>query len=122
MRISLVRRDIHTHERKKYSNKDNVRLKIILFLYSQGKSNAYAMMKDSKSHIAGQKWVEFSNRLDELIEWNLIGKRQSEDAANVTVYFLTTRGREIAELIISLEEKFPELWNLESFKDVKRID
>lgn len=119
----LVRKDIHlTHERKKYSNKDNVRLKIILFLYSQGKSNAYAMTKDSKSNITGQKWLEFSNRLHELVEWNLVEKKQSEDAANVKVYSLTTRGREIAELILSLEEKFPELWKLESFKDVRRID
>ena len=119
----MVRKDIHlTHERKKYSNKDNVRLKIILFLYSQGKSNAYAMIKDSKSGITGQKWVDFTNRLDELVEWNLVEKKQSEDAANVKVYFLTTRGREIAELIINLEEKFPELWKFESFKDVKQID
>ena len=111
-----------TNQGKKYTNKDNVKLKIVMWFYSQGKSNQNSMMKDSKSGIRGQKWVEMSNRLQELIDLGLIEKKQSEDVANVMMYSLTTRGQEFAKQIIDLEEQIPELWKLESFKDVKRVD
>ena len=111
-----------TNQGKRYTNKDNVKLKIIMWFFSQGKSNQNSMMKDSKSGIRGQKWVEMSNRLQELIDSGLIEKKQSEDVANVMMYSLTTRGKEFAQQIVDLEDTMPELWKLESFKDVKRID
>lgn len=93
-----------------------------MWLFSQGRSNQYSMMKDSKSAISGQKWTELANRLDELIEWGIIEKKQSEDAANVKVFFLTKRGQEFASAIIGWKDKFPELLNFESFVGVKQVD
>lgn len=109
---------------KRYSNKDNVRLKIIMWLFSQGKPlNQYSMMKDSKSGITGQKWPELANRLQELIDVKLVDKKESTDVVGVIMYSLTTRGREFVNEIIQLEEKLPELWeSFESFKNVKRVD
>ena len=72
--------------------------------------------------ISGQKWTELSNRLQELIELELVEKKPSEDVANVMMYSLTTRGQEFAKQIIDLEEQIPELWKLESFRDVKLVD
>jgi len=111
-----------TNQGKKYSNKDNVKLKIIMWIYSQGKSNQNSMVKDSKSNISGQKWNELSNRLQELIDSGLIKKNPSEDVANVMMYSLTLRGQEFAQQILDLKQKMPELWNFESFKNIKRID
>ena len=111
-----------TNQGKRYTNKDNVKLKIVMWFFSQGKSNQNSIMKDSKSGISGQKWTELSNRLQELIDSGLIEKKQSEDVANVMMYSLTLRGQEFAQQIVDLEDKMPELWKLESFKNVKRID
>jgi len=109
-----------TNAGKRYSNKDNVKFKIIMWLFSQGKSKQYSMMKDSKSGITGQKWQELANRLQELIDSKLIEKKESEDVVGIMMYYLTDRGREFASEIIQLEEKMPELWeHFESFKNVK---
>ena len=77
-------------------------------------------MKDSKSGIKGQKWVELNNRLSELIEWGLLASNKSEHVEN-DIFFLTERGREIAKEIVEWEKKFPELWNFQSFSGVKLI-
>ncbi len=111
-----------SHGGPTYLNKDNVRLKVIMWLYSQGKSNQYKMMKDSKSGIRGQKWVTLANVLDELNNWKWIEKKQSEDAANVKVFSLTEKGTNIAKAITELETNSPELWKLDSFFEVKRIE
>ena len=121
IRLRLIKIPKPTNVGKKYSNKDNVKLKIIMWLLSQGKSKQYSMMKDSKSGITGQKWTELSNRLQELVDSRLVEKKPSEDVANVIMYSLTSRGSEFALQIIELEENIPELWNFESFKDVTRV-
>lgn len=92
-----------------------------MWLFSQGKSKQYSMMKDSKSGITGQKWTELANRLQELVDLGLVERKPSEDVANVMMYSLTERGRGFASQIMELEEKMPELWNFESFKDVTRV-
>ena len=80
------------------------------------------MMKDSKSRIRGQKWVTFANILDELCEWNWIEKKQSEDAENVKVYSLVEKGSKIAKLLTELESSHTELWKLDSFFEVTRVN
>ena len=112
-----------TNKGKKYSNKDNVKLKIIMWILSKGKVNQNSMMGTSKSGITGQKWNELMNRLQELIDVGLIQKKQSEDsAANIMMYSLTIRGQEFAKQVIDLEETMPEFWKFESFKDVRLRD
>ena len=107
---------------KKYTQRDNTRFKIILWGYSHSSGFLQnSIFKDSKSGVSGQKWIELSNRLDELIEWGLLVKKKS-DVVNRDVYSLTERGNKIANEIIEWENKFPELWNFESFRGVKRID
>jgi len=87
-----------------------------------GKSNQYKMMKDSKSRIRGQKWVTLANILEELCEWGWIEKKQSEDAENVKVYSLLEKGLKIAKLFTELETTHPELWKLDSFFEVTRVN
>jgi len=107
---------------KKYTNRDNTRFKIILWGYSHRSGFIKnSIFKDSKSGISAQKWVELNNRLNELIEWGLLIKKKSDIVTN-DIYSLTERGQELANEIIEWENKFPELWNFESFRDVKRID
>lgn len=114
----------HKKNKSKKSNtqKDNIRFKIILWGF-QNKTGFIknSIMKDSKSGIKGQKWVELNNRLSELIEWGLLASNKSEHVEN-DIFFLTERGREIAKEIVEWEKKFPELWNFQSFSGVKLID
>ena len=113
----------HKKNKSKRSNtqKDNIRFKIILWGF-QNKTGFIknSIMKDSKSGIKGQKWVELNNRLSELIEWGLLASNKSEYVEN-DIFFLTERGREIAKEIVEWEKKFPELWNFQSFSGVKLI-
>ena len=93
-----------------------------MWLFSHGRSKKYDVAESSKSGISTQRWTELANRFDELIEWGIVEKSPSEDVKNIIMYSLTIRGQELANMIIDLEGKFPELWNFESFKGVKRID
>ena len=113
----------HKKNKSKKSNtqKDNIRFKIILWGFQNKKGFIKnSIMKDSKSGIKGQKWVELNNRLSELIEWGLLASNKSEHVEN-DIFFLTERGREIAKEIVEWEKKFPELWNFQSFSGVKLI-
>jgi len=104
-----------------YLPKDNVRLKVIMWLYSKKRSNQNRMMNED-SGLRGQKWIALSNVLDELCEWDWIEKIQSEDVANVKVYQLLDKGRNIAEVINKLQNDSSELWKLDSLHDVKLVD
>ena len=104
-----------------YLPKDNVRLKVIMWLYSKKRSNQNKMMNED-SGLRGQKWIALSNVLDELCEWGWIEKSQSEDVANVKIYQLLEKGRKIAEVIHKLQNDSSELWKLDSLHDVKLVD
>ena len=99
---------------KKNSNRDNARYKIILWLHSRGESIQNSMFKDTQAGLASMKWVDLTNRLDELAEWGIIQKKQSEVVSNY-VYSLTDKGREIAASLVNLKEKHPELKNFDIF-------
>ena len=98
----------HKKNKSKKSNtqKDNIRFKIILWGFQNKKGFIKnSIMKDSKSGIKGQKWVELNNRLSELIEWGLLASNKSEHVEN-DIFFLTERGREIAKEIVEWEKNF----------------
>ena len=99
---------------KKNSNRDNARYKIILWLHSRGEAIQNSMFRDSQAGLASMKWVDLTNRLDELAEWGIIQKKQSEVVSNY-VYSLTDKGREIAASLVNLKEKHPELKNFDIF-------
>ena len=117
----MVKGIVHKKSRKN-SNRDNVRFKIILWGYSHRSGFIQnSIVADSKSGVPAQKWVELTNRLNELIEWGLLIKKKS-DIVNNDIYSLTERGQELAHEILEWKNKFPELWNFESFRGVKLID
>lgn len=93
-----------------------------MFLYSVKRANQHRMMNDEKAGLRGQKWVTLANVLDELCEWVWIEKKPSEDAANVTVYELLDKGRELAKTLMDVKNQNSELWKLDSFHDVKLVD
>ena len=86
-----------SHGKEGYLNKDNTRLKVIMWLYAVRRSNQNNMMHDESSPLKrGQKWVRLSNILDELCQWEWIKKEPSEDVKGVMMYELLDKGREIA--------------------------
>ncbi|SHO44266.1 hypothetical protein NSIN_20283 [Nitrosotalea sinensis] len=105
-----------------YLPRDNVRLKVIMFLRSVNRSNQHNMTQDERSGLRGQKWVSLANILDELCEWGWITKKPSEDAKNVTVYELLDKGRELSNKLAELQSQNNELWKLDSFHEVKVSD
>jgi len=117
----MVRKGKYTPSRggPTYLPRDNVRLKIVMFLYSVSRSNQNKMTNDVQSGLRGQKWITLSNILDELCEWEWIEKKQSEDAANVTIYQLLETGQKIAAAIKELENNSKDFWKLDSFHGVK---
>ena len=117
----MVRKGKYTSSRggPTYLNRDNVRLKIVMFLHSVSRSNQNRMTNDSQSGLRGQKWITLSNILDELCEWKWIEKKPSEDVANVTIYQLLEKGQKIAATIKELEKKSEDFWKLDSFHGVK---
>lgn len=112
-----------THGKEGYQNKDNTRLKVIMWLSGVGKSNQNNMMNEEHSPLKrGQKWVRLSNILDELVEWGWIEKKPSKDVKGVMMYELLDAGREIAKVVKSLEENSSVFKNLDCFDGVKLID
>jgi DNA-binding HxlR family transcriptional regulator len=105
-----------------YLPRDNVRLKVIMYLFAVKKSNQNRMMNDDKASLRGQKWVSLANVLDEMCEWSWIEKKASEDAANVYVYYLLERGKNLAGKLVELEKQDNELRKLDCFHDVKLLD
>ena len=101
-----------------YVYKDNVRLKIIMYLLSVGKTNQNRMMNDERAGLRGQKWISLANTLDELCEWGLIEKKKSDEAANVTVYQLLEKGRNLALTLKDSNNTNSELWKLDSFHGI----
>ena len=101
-----------------YLPKDNVRLKIILFLHANSRSSQNRMVS-TNSGLSGQKWISMKNILDELCEWEWIEKKQSEDVANVTIYSLLENGQKIAEKIKDLDINSKEFFKLDSFHGLK---
>ena len=116
----MVRKGKYTPNRSgpTYLPRDNVRLKIILFLYANGRASQNKML-NTDSGLSGQKWVTMKNTLDELCEWGWIEKKQSEDVANVTMYSLLEDGKNTAKKIKDLENNAPELFKLDSFSGIK---
>lgn len=105
-----------------YLHKDNTRLKVIMFLLSVKRANQHRMMNDERADLRGQKWVALANVLDELCEWGWITRKPSEDAANVTIYELLDKGRELANKLVELKSQNNELWRLDTFHQVKLPD
>jgi len=112
-----------THGKEGYLNKDNTRLKVIMWLRAVGKSNQNNMMTNEQSPFKrGQKWITLSNILNELHEWRWIEKKPSDEAKNVFVYKLLDKGKEIAELIENLQREDSVFRNLDCFDGVKLDD
>jgi len=105
-----------------YLNRDNVRLKVLMFLQSVGKSNQNKMMNDGKSGLRGQKWITLENILNDLCERSWIEKKQSDEAARVIIYQLLDKGRKIVEDVTNLQNNNSDLLNLDSFYGVKLGD
>ena len=105
----------------KYLNKDNTRVKVIMFLYSVGKSNQHNMIHAPNAGLKNQEWGALSNVLDKMVEDKLIEKHQSEDAKNVSMYSLLDKGKDFAKFVednISSEKPHP-IFTLDAFYDVK---
>ena len=93
---------------KIHSNRDVARYKIILWIHSRGEVIQNSMVKDTQSGLPSMKWGDLSTRLNELEEWGIIQKKQSE-VVSLFVYSLTDKGREIVESLVNLKEKYPGL-------------
>ena len=104
-----------------YLNKDNTKLKVIMYLYFVGKSNKYRMLNDKDSGLKNQEWSSFDNTLNIMVEEEWIKKYQSEDAKNVSMYTLREKGEVVAKFIQDNndETKPHPFFSLDAFHDVK---
>lgn len=111
-----------SHGKEGYQNKDNTRLKVVMWLYA-GKSNQNNMMHDERSPLKrGQKWIRLSNILNELCEWEWIKKESSADVKGVMMYELLDKGKEVAEAVKQLQENQSRLKKLDCFDGIKLVD
>ena len=115
-RLGIIKRP--SNRGKHYSNKDNARFKIILWLEQRGEAIQNSMFKDTQAGLAAMKWIDLTNRLDELTEWGIIKKKQSTVVSSF-IYSLTDEGRAVAKTIHELKDKHPELINFEAFWGIR---
>jgi hypothetical protein len=101
-----------------YSNKDNVRLKVILYLLSNGKAIKNDFQTDKEAGLRGQEWNRFVNILEEMRDLGWI-KESPSVVANVLEYELLDKGKEIALLAKKLREQNHPIVDLDVFYDVK---
>lgn len=104
-----------------YVYKDNVRLKVVTYLLSVPKANQNKMMNDERAGLRGQKWISLANTLNELCEWGWIEKKESDEAANVTVYQLLEKGRKVAFALKEMHDGNNELLKLDSFSGINPL-
>ena len=113
------------HKRKergnKYFNKDNAKVKIIMYIYSVGKANRNNMIHAPNAGLKSQEDVTLKNTLEKMIEDELVEKFLSTEVKNVIMYKLLPKGIEFAKFVEeNLDKKLP-IFSLEAFYEVKYL-
>jgi len=105
--------------RSKQSKDDFYRIRIIMFLFSFSESGISALRGKGEYGIR-QHPGDLRVLLEKMIQDNWISKRQDPHSKNITLYSLTLKGKEIAQMIHEWDENNPFL-KLDAFRNVKSL-